>query len=427
MRIGTGITRHNILKLILMLYLGNIFLPIVFNNLPFPFYSYNFYLVVTLGSFVVLYPYSFLKKELVWFYVFVAMGLILRASVWEGRTYPAYEYESFLKEYAAVLLALTLFWHYIGKKDYETLWFLCRYSLVLSFISIINNFFVLSYFPEAFDLMAQGRAPQSLVDSVSRLGFIGYSFFNGISSYSPAMIYGAKNHMTKQRIRILWIVLFVTMFAILPSTNAAAFVLFAMLFGGFALFMGQNYKRDLYRLLGIMIIAILLPRAFTAGVLNRSAEIIDMPEISDRFADAAITIENPDIDLRSSEHTGRRLGRIPLLLESFGNGPLIGNDFSTGHVAWLDMLSLYGLLGFFPWFMLVFTNTKWTLRVIPKPYIPYYLLGSMAFISMGFLKNTGGYHVWVFWFFILPGTAFSVPREKRYRDAPTKQVSFMNK
>ncbi len=427
MRIGTGLTRHNLLKLILMLYLAKIFTPIVFYDLPFPFNSYIFHLVLTLGSFVFLYPGSFLKKELVWLYVFVAIGIILRATAWGGRTNPAYEYVVFLKEYAGVLLALTLFWHYIGKRDYGTLWFLCKYSLVLSFISIINSFFVFSNFPEAFDLMAQGRAPQSLVDSVSRLGFVGYGFFNGISSYSPAMVYGAKNQMTKQRIRILWIVLFVTMFAILPSTGAAAFVLFAMLFGGVALTMGQNYKRDLHRLLMIMIIAILLPRAFTAGVLNRSAEIIDVPDISERFVDAAITIENPDIDRHSNEHAGRRLGRIPLLVESFASSPLIGNDYSTGHVAWLDMLSLYGLLGFFPWFMLVYTYTKWTLRVIPKPYIPYYLLGSMAFISMGFLKNTGGYHVWVFWFFILPGTAFSVPREKRYRDAPTKQVSFMNK
>lgn len=412
MRIGTGLTRHNLLKLILMLYLGKIFLPIVFNNLPFPFHSYNFYLVLSIASFFFLYPYSFIKKELVWFYVFVAMGLILRASAWEGRTYPAYEYESFLKEYAAVLLALTLFWHYIGKRDYGTLWFLCKYSLVLSFISIIINFFVFSNFPEAFGLMAQGRAPQSLVDSVSRLGFIGYSFFNGISSYSPAMIYGAKNHMTKQRIRILWIVLFVTMFAILPSTNAAAFVLFAMLFGGTAVFMGQRYRRDIYRLLGILIIAILLPRAFTSSFFYTSAEIIDVPEISERFIDAGHTIQNPDIDFYgSAEHSGRRLGRIPLLLESFAKSPLIGSDFSTGHVAWLDMLSLYGLLGFLPWFMLIYNNTRWTIRKLPKNYIPYYLLSSMAFISMGFLKSTGGYHVWIFWLLILPGTAFSGFRE----------------
>lgn len=399
-----------------MLYLGKIFLPIVFNNLPFPFNSYNFYLVLALGSFLFLYPYSLLKKELVWLYFFVALGLLLRATIWEGRTYSAYDHIYFLKEYAGVLLALTIFWHYIGKRDYSTLWFLCKYSLVLSFVSIINNFFVFSYFPEAFDLMSQGRAPEVLADRVSRLGFLGYGFFNGISSYSPAMIYGFKNQFTHIRIRLLWIALFIIMFIILPSTDAAAFVLFAMLFGGAALLMGQNYKRDLYRLLGILIIAILLPRAFTAGVLYRSAEIINVPEISTRFVDAGHTIEAPDIDYYgSAEHTGRRLGRIPLLLQSFGSSPLIGSDFSTGHVKWLDMLSLYGILGFFPWFMLIYHNTKWTLRVIPERFIPYYLLGSLAFISMGFLKNTGGYHIWIFWFLILPGTAYSGSKKKRVK------------
>ncbi len=407
MRIGTGLTRHNLLKLILMLYLGNVFLPIVFNNLPFPFHSYNFYLVVTLGSFVVLYPYSFLRKELAWLYLYIALYFLMTYTVRIDRLTPEFSVLGVAKEHGGVLLAIVTFWHYIHSRDYTTLWFLCKYALILSFLSILSNFYIFQRFPEAFGLIVQGRASDTLVQQVERLGFIGYGFFNGISSFSPAIVYGFKNRFEKNRMRFLWIILFTVMFATLLYTETAAFVLFAMLFGGTALLMGQKYKKDLYRLLWILIIALFLPKTFIADAFRLSANVINIPGISDRFADAAITIEDPFIDYYgSTEHTGRRLGRIPLLFKSISRSPLIGSGFTTEHVAWLDWLSLYGIIGFFPWFMLIYNNTKRTLIIVPKSYVPFYLLGSIAFIAMGFLKSTGGYHVWLFWFLILPGTGF---------------------
>ena len=166
----------------------------------------------------------------------------------------------------------------------------------------------------------------------------------------------------------------------------------------------------------LLVVVIIIPSSFTAQIFYRSSEFFPESKIGIRLYDAGLTIEDPFIDYYySTQHAGSRLGRIPLLWKSFLSNPFIGGGFYTGHVAWFDMLSMFGLLGFIPWLWFVADNYKRNLKIIHPAYIPYYMLCVMAFLAMGCLKNTGYAHTWIFWFLITPGSSFIYINNNSYK------------
>lgn len=409
----TGITRHAILILVILLYLGQVMLPILFVRLPGLFSSYLFYNAVLMGTMLLLYPGSFLNRNLSWFYLFVIIHLLFRLIVWGGRTSGfafSYSYRDFIQTYLPLFLAMLVFWHYVSTGDTKTLGRISAIAYVFIFIGILNNLLIFIRYPNAMNIFTGQRTStqhQSFIGMIGAMGFLGYGFFNGLTSLFPTVVYMLRSGAKSLTNKILWFVYILLFMITVPRTNTTAFVLFTLIFGIAAWFMGQNYKRDLIRVLVLILVVIMIPNSFIASIFYKSSEFFPESKIGERLYDAGVTIEDPYIDYyNSTEHTGRRLGRIPLLWKSFLSNPLFGGEFFTGHVAWFDLLSVYGLVGFIPWFLLVYQNNRKTNRILPIEFKPHYLLSIMSFVAMGSIKNTGGTYVWTIWFLILPGSAF---------------------
>jgi O-antigen ligase len=102
-------------------------------------------------------------------------------------------------------------------------------------------------------------------------------------------------------------------------------------------------------------------------------------------------------------HTGRRAARLPFLINEFSKSPIIGGGESTGHVFWLDRLSMYGLIGIIPWILIITYQIKFNLKNLNKEFKFYYLISIIAFIALGFMKNMSGKEIFMSIFLIIPG------------------------
>jgi len=311
--------------------------------------------------------------------------------------------------YYPLFIAILVYFHYINKKDYYTLGRICKRALILSLFGVVYSFFVFREYPRAMIeyVIGEVRGTLILVEKYKSLGLLGYGFFNALCSIFPVFIYMIKKTNIYISKKIWWFLLALISWITITLTNTTAFLLFSTIFVIVAWILRPDYKKDIYILIALLLVVIIIPSSFTAQIFYRSSEYFPESKIGKNLYDAGLTIENPDIDYYSStQHAGMRLGRIPLLWRSFLSDPFIGGGYNSEHVAWLDMLSMFGLLGFLPWLWFVIDNYKRNLKIIYPTYIPYYMLCVIAFVAMGFLKNTGGAHIWIFWFLIAPGACF---------------------
>lgn len=417
MKKKTGLTRHDFLEIIISVYLCRVLFSFPFAHLPMPWHSHRFWAAAVFGSFILLYPKAYISKKLIPLYVFFAIRLFFIPLLWINR-YHAFltenpripSVEGFIYANFPLFIALLVYFYYIERNDYNRLSKLIRRTWFFTFCGVINQLIVLILFPRAMiDMVRAGVIYEGLGFSeyLANIGFQGYGFFNALSSVFPIFIYLIVKINMKFFHKLFWMGFTIITWFVITRGWVTAFLLFSTLFALVALFVKEDYMKDLRRFVFIIVIIILLPTSFKADILYKSSEYFPDSKIGLRLYDAGQTIENPDLDYYSStQHAGRRLGRTPLLWRSFLSNPIIGSGLDSQHVAWLDMLSMYGLLGSLPWFYLVLKNFRNNLMIIPKAYSGYYMLCIVAFVSMGLLKDQGGAHVFLFWFLIVPASGF---------------------
>jgi len=412
-KVQTDITRHTILEIVITLYLARLLFPLLFLQLPFPFHSYYFYGALVFAAFAILYPKSYFLKSLVPFYVFFAIHIIFTPLIW-GKSIIFLDKGQYLNiksviiAYFPLFIALLVYNHYINKNDFITLGRICKRAIIFTFLGVINSLIVLINFPQAIREANLYLGTFYLSEYYKYLGLLDYGFFNALCSIFPILVYMVIKSQIDSYKKIGWIIFILLSFTSIIYAQITAFLLFSAIFGITAIFLRENYKKDIiYFVIALLIVVLVIPSSSIAQIFYRSSEFFPYSVLGDRLFEAGLTIENPYIDYYASPyHAGRRLGRIPLLLESFLSNPIIGGGLDTNHAKWFDMLSAFGLLGFVPWVWLIVDNYKRNLKILNKKYIPYYMLSIIAFIAMGCIKNTGYDHTWIFWFLIAPGANF---------------------
>jgi len=413
-KIQTDITRHTILEIVITLYLARLLFPLPFLQLPFPFDSYYFYSALVFAAFAILYPKSYFLKSLVPFYVFFSIHIIFTQLIWE-KSIIIWESRQYLNiktviiAYFPLFIALLVYNHYIHKNDFITLGKICKRAFIFTLLGVINSLLVLlnySYAVREFDLDIY--IGYDLSTYYKNLGLLGFGFFNALCSIFPILVYMVIKSQIDSYKKIGWTLFILLSFSSIIYAQVTTFLLFSAIFGITAIFLRENYKKDIiYLVLALLIVVLVIPSSAIAQIFYRSSEFFPNSVLGDRLFDAGLTIENPYIDYYASPyHAARRLGRIPLLLESFLGNPIIGGGLYTNHAKWFDMLSAFGLLGFVPWVWLIVDNYKRNLKILNKKYIPYYMLSIIAFVAMGIIQNTGYDHTWIFWFLIAPGANF---------------------
>ena len=114
-----------------------------------------------------------------------------------------------------------------------------------------------------------------------------------------------------------------------------------------------------------------------------------------------------------SEVTGNRGNLLQQTFDAIIRNPLFGvNDKSYGnHNALLDRWACYGLVGFVPLLLFIYSSIKMALRIIPQKLQTYYIIGVISSLMMMITKNMMGWFQWLCFILILP-LMFLVWKEK---------------
>lgn len=381
-------------------------LLILFENLPFPFSTFYLYFLLFIGFLVIFKPIVFTEKtnkHVLFFAIFYFLFYLL------GIYKPSDAYNLnwlFISELMPILIATLFFAYFIITNDYKNLIIIIRFLLVFIFITAITSIIGLTFFPDAARGLAGPLAQNQefeLIRLYQRIGIAGYDFYYGLAFSMPVFIFLVKKHWDEKIKRYILLLFILTiLYAIIKSQLTTSF-LFSLLAIAFSVFGGKSIKKSFLYLIITLIIIIFIPTQFYADTIRSISTIVPGETLQGRLKDLSITIENLDQDIKQQEtHVSKRAERIPYLLNNFKQSPIIGGGKSTGHNFWLDRLSLFGIIGFIPWIILLNSIIKQRIRKIRKEYVYYFLLSITLLIAIGFLKNSGGKILYLLVFFMVP-------------------------
>ena len=165
----------------------------------------------------------------------------------------------------------------------------------------------------------------------------------------------------------------------------------------------QSTKKNKWAIGFITVIILGLPRELYYELFLNISEMVNIGIMKDRLLDLAEGFQYKEFQV-SGTHMAARAERLPFLLNSFFESPIVGGGPSTGHVFWLDTLSKFGIIGIFPWILILNFYFRKTIKLIHNPQISfYYLITIFQFIVLGLMKGSGGKQIMIILIFIIPG------------------------
>ncbi|KAF5073308.1 hypothetical protein DSECCO2_192860 [anaerobic digester metagenome] len=398
-------TKKDIFVLTTIPLLGYIFLPVLFQNIPLPGLWFGS-LLIYIGGLILAKPIIFLSRE---FFAIYALSLIYFLLV--PNTANPEEQNWLLSRIVPLFVGVSLYTYFFryayDPKGLRFLFWLVFIFITITSLTTLNG---LSMHPEASrELASSAGGDTELANYYQRLGIAGYGYITALAYWVPLMVLFFKRepHNIKKTIW-LGVILLLT-YTVLQAqyTTQLGLFVFALILAlmGFEQF--AKYKL-LIVIIGIFLIAI--PSSFYANLANYIASTLDSEILSSRISDFGDTISS-DSYVEEETHTSRRAERIPFLLSEFIRSPIIGGGQSSGHVFWLDHLSLYGIVGAAPWLYLLVSIYKRIKNLISKNFY-YFQIAFLAFLLLGFFKNSGNREQYIILFFALPGGLFLLNNKK---------------
>ncbi|MCK4545467.1 hypothetical protein KAU43_08000, partial [candidate division WOR-3 bacterium] len=292
--------------------------------------------------------------------------------------------------------------YFISIKDYKGLAVVVFFTLIFIVITNITSIIGLNKFPLAArdlggTLAIEGQF--SLIELYRKMGIASYGFFTGLSFTTPVIVYQIKNN--KGKIRFLFIILLALIFWGLIKAQITA----PLLLGTIGIIIGfggtKEFKYSIIIVFFILLIFVLIPKSYISDIIVASANLFGGATLHNHLIDISNAIDEGI--MMGDTHVSYRANRIPFLLEEFSKSPIIGGGESTGHVFWLDRLSMFGLIGIIPWILILISQIKLNLKILSNDYKFYYLVSMLLFVSLGFMKNVGGREMMIIVFFLIPG------------------------
>jgi hypothetical protein len=379
--------------------MGQWLLPIVFENLFFPLDRKYFYFLGWVTALLFFHPKCFIHKRIlclyffaVWYLIFIYFGLYNIELNW------------IRGEIEALFFAVIMLQYFLISKDIKWL----RTLLVISFcfivITIVTTLIGLQLHPLAARALGgtlASKGEYALILYYRTMGIAGYDFFYGLAFTVPVLVAFLKIKEINNNLKVVFFfVIVLAMYGILKAQFTTAF-LFAVIGAGIAFWTDEKIKPAFFRLIAVLIVVIFFPKDFVADTINSFARILDEGLIQNRLIDLSISLSQ-GIG-KGGTHIDYRYDRIPILMDSFFQRPVLGGGISLGHNWWLDRLSLFGLTGVVPWVLLLWFQIKYNLKLFHENNGIYYLITMILWIFMGFIKNMGQQQTMIFLFFIIPG------------------------
>ena len=153
----------------------------------------------------------------------------------------------------------------------------------------------------------------------------------------------------------------------------------------------------------IGVLFLIIPSSFIYSLLADIAESSGSSFLQERIYDLESFMSDAEVGSEASTHIGAKLSRVPILIDSFLNNILFGSGFGSGHNFWFDWLSTFGIIGIIPWIIIIRQQINFNLKRLSVENRYVYIISTLSFILYGFVNNTGGSHVFIILFLIVPG------------------------
>lgn len=397
------------LAIVIMVYL---FLPVVFQRIEIPYVGYYTFFTLWFISIALFSPHIFLNNVMVPIYLYAIIYIIMDMLG---------IYQLNIKWLRAILLPITfsilMLYYFIDNKDIKGLSMVSKFAIICIIITCITSLIGLQKYPNATRFLI-GPESQQEAEYYSKLGIGSYGFFSGLSYTLPALIYITKYYVNKFLNRFF---MFLVILLICISIFQAAIAV-PILISFLAIILSLSGSKNITqtRILFILIVSlyIIIPNRTIANVFYQISRYSSNTSTQVRMYDVGLAFET-GVNLQNPE-TGveSRLSRAPIALEAFVESPFIGNrgvDPATGHLFWLYSLALFGLIGFIPLIYVIYYEIKTIYKIIRPSYKFYYILCSLLYILLGFMKNLEANQIIFYMFFLIPGINFI-----QYSDYETK-------
>ncbi len=391
-------------RILSILVIISINLPIVFKNLPYPIGSFIFYYLLWGISLIIFKIDILISYKLKYIYLYVIISIFMVFSFWNSigeRNIGRIQSEIY-----ELLIAITMMKYFIKSNDLRGL----KIVLIVTFISIgitcITSLVGLSAFPMAArDLagMLAEAGRTDLIDFYSLIGIAHYTFYTTLIFFIPVFIGLIKYSIFKRSTNILIGILVILIFITIVESQYFSNILNSVFIAIIALNGRKNIKSSIV-FGGIYLFAFLfIPTDYYITILRGIQPIFNGSFTETKIDDLIITISGPD-----GKNTGieERASAVPVLWESFLSNPFWGGGFDNAHLHWLNKLSVYGLIGVIPFFLILFHEVKSNLKIIKPNYHFFYLIGIASFLFQGYMKSLLGNGVMLTIYFIIPALLF---------------------
>jgi hypothetical protein len=407
------VTKKDIFVLTTIPMLGYIFLPVLFQTIPLPGVWFGS-LLIYIGGLLLAKPTIFLSKE---FFAIYILSLIYFLHI--PNTVNPEEQDWLLRRIVPLFVGVSLytyFFRYIyDPKGLRFLFWLVFIFIIITCITTLNGLYI---YPEASrELASNVRGDIELANYYQRLGIAGYGFITALAYWVPITVLLLKNESQNYR-KVFWLgVTLLLLYTVIQAQYTTQFMLFLLTLM-LSLMGFNNFAKHKFLIYSFLLIIIVVPASVYSTFARELAILLESETLSSRLNDLADTLAGGDY-FEGETHFSKRVSRVPFLLSEFMSSPLIGGGQSTGHVFWLDHLSLYGIVGAIPWIYLLTSIYRRLKKMISRNFY-YFQIAFIAFLLLGFFKNSGNREQYILLFFCLPSGLFLLNNNILFR---TKSIT----
>ena len=324
-----------------------------------------------------------------------------------------YDRRYFVIEYQLLPLitAILLGEHLLNKEHLWELRIIIIVGLISYIIESLLSISIIQRFPDAVR-GTELQFSREVMSLYEKRGLGNYSIVSSLPFLIPPLVYyiNIKNNVFKRK-QYLWIlILFIIIFYSFKAVLFAPFLI-----GIIALilsFMGRiRVVGNLRFIIIIPILLLFIPRLWIGSIFYSLSDKITNIEYKQKLNDLGLAvIEGIEISSEGESSTNvivSRASRIPLTLGAFIKSPLIGHgEVVNSHVYWFNFLGQFGLIGFIPLFLVLYTYIRRMLFKFHTDAKFFCILIILSFIILGSIKTLYDFPIFVLALFFGPAMIY---------------------
>ena len=334
-----------------------------------------------------------------------------------GGDYFFNNYAKVIDEFIQLFIPSSMLYYLLKYRDYKLYrTMLVFFGVVLTYSTIIS-FIADQQYPGIMRLesfQANIEANAAILMPFFRIGLSDYTLPHALPVIAPGLIYCIRRKTGWWRI-FLWIVLAASAVLTYVSGSFTAFMM-EIVVVLISFLIGRNNKRGTRRSI-ILITVVALP-----FILSTQLQYQTLHSLKGIFDSDGLTyhkLDDLEQSILSSEATGSleaREEKYESTIEVIVNNILIGTNTEQtgGHSSIPDRLALLGLVGFIPYILFIYLQTKFTLLNIAQNKRIYYLIGIAAGLIMMTVKSMSSWQMWFLFLAVLPGLLLFVDDDVEY-------------